>query len=201
MKKFLIIALLIAPMTIFAQKFGHFNSREIMENMTEVKNLQTEMQTIEKQYQKELQTMQDELTRKYEAFMTQKDSLPQNVQQRRTQELQDLDERLQQTTQTYKAEFEKQYQEKMAPIQQKVLNAIKEIAEAGGYVYIMEGTIRTRLNVPKSGKYNIYVASANNDGGAKCDYVTITNPQGKKYLLVDIGGNSDFKRVISIKYK
>ena len=36
---------------------------------------------------------------------------------------------------------------------------------------------------------------------AKCDYVTITNPQGKKYLLVDIGGNTDFKRVISIKYK
>ena len=140
MKKFLIIALLIAPMTIFAQKFGHFNSREIMENMAEVKNLQTEMQTIEKQYQKELQTMQDELTRKYEALTTQKDTLPQNVQQRRTQEPQDLDERLQQTTQTYKAEFEKQYQEKMAPIQQKVLNAIKEIGEAGGYVYIMDTT-------------------------------------------------------------
>lgn len=42
---------------------------------------------------------------------------------------------------------------------------------------------------------------ANIQKHAKCDYVTITNPQGKKYLLVDIGGNSDFKRVISIKYK
>ena len=28
----------------------------------------------------------------------------------------------------------------MAPIQQKVLNAIKEIGEAGGYVYIMDTT-------------------------------------------------------------
>ena len=42
---------------------------------------------------------------------------------------------------------------------------------------------------------------ANIQKHAKCDYVTITNPQGKKYLLVDIGGNSDFKRVILIKYK
>lgn len=42
---------------------------------------------------------------------------------------------------------------------------------------------------------------ANIQKHAKCDYVTITNPQGKKFLLVDIGGNSDFKRVISIKYK
>lgn len=36
---------------------------------------------------------------------------------------------------------------------------------------------------------------------AKCDYVTITNPHGKKYLLVDIGGNTEFKKVISIIYK
>ena len=50
-----------------------------------------------------------------------------------------------------------------------------------GYVYIMEGTIRTRLNVPKSGKYNIYVASANNDGGAKCDYVTVND--SNKYMV------------------
>ena len=30
MKKFILMALLCAPMTMFAQKFGHINSQEIM---------------------------------------------------------------------------------------------------------------------------------------------------------------------------
>lgn len=140
MKKLIIVALLMVPMTIFAQKFGHFNSQEILKAMPEVAALQTEMQTVEKQYQTELKTMQEEIERKYSAFQTQKDSLPQNVQQRRMQEIQELNERLQQTSQSYQAEFEKQYTDKMQPIQQKVLNAIKEIGDTGGYVYIMDTT-------------------------------------------------------------
>ena len=86
MKKIILAALLLAPMTMFAQKFGHFNSQTLMQEMPEVKALQTEMQNIEKQYDKELETMQTELKNKYTAYMTQKDSLPQGVQQRREQE-------------------------------------------------------------------------------------------------------------------
>ena len=140
MKKIILAALLLAPMTMFAQKFGHFNSQTLMQEMPEVKALQTEMQNIEKQYDKELETMQTELKNKYTAYMTQKDSLPQGVQQRREQEITDLQQRLQQISQTYKEDFEKQYTEKMQPIQQKIMNAIKEIGEAGGYVYIMDLT-------------------------------------------------------------
>ena len=61
MKKIILAAILLAPMTMFAQKFGHFNSQTLMQEMPEVKALQTEMQNIEKQYDKELETMQTEL--------------------------------------------------------------------------------------------------------------------------------------------
>lgn len=140
MKKLIIIALMFAPMTMLAQKFGHFNSQQLMQEMPEVKAVQTELQNMENQYKKELETMQTELQNKYTAFQSQKDSLPQGVQQRRIQEIQDLDQRLQQTTQTYREDLDKQNTEKMQPIVQKVMNAIKEIGEAGGYVYIMDTT-------------------------------------------------------------
>lgn len=140
MKKLIIIALMFAPMTMLAQKFGHFNSQQLMQEMPEVKAVQTELQNMENQYKKELETMQTELQNKYTAYQSQKDSLPQGVQQRRIQEIQDLDQRLQQTTQTYREDLDKQNTEKMQPIVQKVMNAIKEIGEAGGYVYIMDTT-------------------------------------------------------------
>ena len=41
MKKIILAALLLAPMTMFAQKFGHFNSQTLMQEMPEVKALQT----------------------------------------------------------------------------------------------------------------------------------------------------------------
>ena len=68
MKKIILAALLLAPMTMFAQKFGHFNSQTLMQEMPEVKALQTEMQNIEKQYDKELETMQTELKNKYKCW-------------------------------------------------------------------------------------------------------------------------------------
>lgn len=138
MKKLIIIALLLAPMTIFAQKFGHFNSAEIIQALPEYKAAQTEIQTLGQQYQKELQTMQEELERKYNAYMTQKDSLPQNVQQRRQEELTQLNQRLQETSQTYQQEIEKAEAEKMQAIQQKIITAVNQIGDAGGYVYIMD---------------------------------------------------------------
>ncbi len=138
MKKILILALLIAPVTLFAQKFGHFNSAEVIQAMPEYQTASTELQTLGNQYQKELQDMQEELQRKYNAYVSQRDSLPQNVQQRREEEIQQLSQRLQETSTTYQQELEKTEQEKLQAIQQKVLTAVKEIGELGGYVYIMD---------------------------------------------------------------
>ena len=140
MKKLIILTLILAPMAVFAQKFGHFNSQQLMSDMPEIKAVQTELQNLENQYKKEIDAMQTELKTKYDAFQAQKDSLPQGVQQRRMQEMQDLDQRIQQTSQTYSEDLQKKQVEKMQPIQQKIINAIKEIGEAGGYVYIMDTT-------------------------------------------------------------
>ena len=61
MKKFLLMALLLAPLSLFAQKFGHFNSADIIQLMPEYKTSQDELQKLQQQYETEIKAMQEEL--------------------------------------------------------------------------------------------------------------------------------------------
>ena len=62
------MALLLIPMSIFAQKFGHFNSADIIQAMPEYTTVQNEIQQLQTQYENDLKRMQDELQRKYADF-------------------------------------------------------------------------------------------------------------------------------------
>lgn len=138
MKKMILMVLLFAPLSIFAQKFGHFNSATIIQLMPEYISLQKEVQGLRKTYEDELKRMNDELNKKGEEFNKQADSLPENVRQRRQQELQELYARIQQSAQDNQQSLEKTYGEKMQGITTKVLNVVKELGTSGGYVYIMD---------------------------------------------------------------
>ena len=47
-------------------------------------------------------------------------------------------QKIQQTTQDNQQAFSKLQQEKMGPLQQRIIDAIKAVGKAGGYVYIMD---------------------------------------------------------------
>ncbi|MBP3471993.1 MAG: OmpH family outer membrane protein [Paraprevotella sp.] len=140
MKKIILLALLIAPLSAFAQKFGHFNSVDIMQAMPEYTQAQTELETLQKQYEDDLKRMQDELVKKGSEYEKERANLLDNVRQRREAELNDLQMRIQQSYEDNRMSLQKLSQEKMQAITQKVLDAVKEIGTAGGYVYIMDVT-------------------------------------------------------------
>lgn len=137
-KKIIAILFMMAPLAIFAQKFGHLNSADIIQAMPEYKTAQTEIQNLEKQYTNELQMMESELAKKSEAYETEKATLPANIQQRREQELQELYARMQQYYQTSQQELQQASSEKMAALTEKITKAIKEVGVAGGYLYIFD---------------------------------------------------------------
>ena len=85
MKKVILTALLFLPLSLFAQKFGHFDSSEIVKAMPEYAKSQTEIQNLSKQFEDEIKRMQDELTKKGQEYDRQHDSLPDNVKKRREQ--------------------------------------------------------------------------------------------------------------------
>jgi outer membrane protein len=141
MKKLIIMAMLMAPVSLFAQKFGHVNVQEIMTAMPEYTTAQNEVQALQKTYEEDLTRMQDELKKKseeYDKALKETPNMPDNVKSRREQELQDLYQRIQQSYQDNQQDLQKVSQEKMQNITTKIVNAIKEVGQAGGYVYIME---------------------------------------------------------------
>ena len=50
LKKIALLLLLIAPMSVFAQKFGHIKSADVLTVMPEFTKAQTDIQAMQKQY-------------------------------------------------------------------------------------------------------------------------------------------------------
>ena len=138
MKKLLIAILMIAPLSLNAQKFAHFNSADIISNMKEYVTATEEIQAMAKQYEDDMKLMQEELQKKGEEYQKEQANLLENVRQRRQQELEDLYQRLQQSYQDNQQALEKARMEKMGAINEKVLAAVKKVGEDGGYVYVVD---------------------------------------------------------------
>ena len=132
------MVMMLAPMAAFAQKFGHVNTQEIMQAMPEVTKARTDIEALAKQYEADLKQMQDEIQKKAEAYEKEQATLPANIKQRRETELMEMQQKLQQSYQDNQQALAKEQQEKMQPIQTKIMDAIKAVGQAGGYVYIME---------------------------------------------------------------
>lgn len=140
LKKITIALMLIIPMGVFAQKFGHTYSQEILVLLPDYTKMQTDLQAMEKQYEDEMKRTNEEIQKKYTEFQQalQGGDLPQNIQERRQKDLQDLMERAEQFQQEAYQNMQKSYQEKLTPIIQKIDNAIKEVGQSEGMVYIFD---------------------------------------------------------------
>lgn len=135
-KKILILVLMLAPISAFAQKFAHYNSEEIAKVYPAFLNAQKELDELGKQYESDLQDMQKELQTKYEKFQAEvNESTPANMRQRREQELQDLQQRIQQAYQDNQQAYQQTAATKMQPIMQKLQDAVDAVLKEGGYVY------------------------------------------------------------------
>ena len=138
LKKIALLLLLIAPMSVFAQKFGHINSQEILSVMPEYKKAQTDISTMEQQYKDEIQRAMDDLNKKYAAFQEEQANLPQNIKDRRMKELQEWQEKGMQFQQDASQQLQQSWMEMLQPIAQKIDDAIKAVGQEGGYVYIFD---------------------------------------------------------------
>lgn len=94
LKKIALLLLLIAPMSVFAQKFGHVKFAEILTVMPEYTKAQTDIQAQQKQYEDEMKRASDELTKKFTEYQQEQANLPKNIQERRQKELQELNEKV-----------------------------------------------------------------------------------------------------------
>ena len=138
LKKIALLLLLIVPMSVFAQKFGHIKSADVLTVMPEFTKAQTDIQAMQKQYEDEMKRATDELTKKYTEYQQEQANLPKNIQERRQKELQELNEKGMQFQADAQQQLQKAYAEMMEPIYKKIDDAIKAVGQEGGYVYIFD---------------------------------------------------------------
>lgn len=138
MKKTLIMLMMLAPMTLLAQKFGHIDSQSFIQSLPEAIKVQSELEAQGKIYENELKGMQEELQRKADDYEKTKSTMNPTKQAETEQSLQEMYAKIQQAAQDNQTAYNKMQQEKLGPIIEKARTAIQNVAKAGGYVYIME---------------------------------------------------------------
>ena len=139
MKKLLIVVMLLAPMSLLAQKFGYVNSAEVAQLMPEFAKAQKKIQDLEKMYTDEFNSYRTELEKKGTEFeKMQKDSVPENILKRRYEELMQLEERLRQYSQDITANLQKAEAEKMMAIQKSLLDVLDAVGREGSYICIFD---------------------------------------------------------------
>ena len=116
MKKIIIAVLLALPMLASAQKFGHINSQELFTQMPEVAQVKLKMDTIQSQYESQVTSMTEEIQKKYQDY----------------QEIAEQD-------------IQRQQQELLAPVHEKMTKAIKAVGEREGYTYIFDSAAMVHI--------------------------------------------------------
>ena len=130
--------MLIAPMSVFAQKFGHIKTQEILTVMPEYTKAQTDIAAMEQQYRDEIKRAEEELSKKYAAYQQEQANLPKNIAERRQKELDDLMQKGMQFQQDASQQLQQSWMEMIQPIAKKIDDAIKAVGQEGGYVYIFD---------------------------------------------------------------
>lgn len=140
MKKILVVMLMLAPMSIFAQKFAHFDMSKVLPEMAEYQTASADIQKLQSQYQEELERLQKEYTTKAEELqkLSEDKNAAQAILQSKAQDLQKMEQSIQDFYNASQQDLQKQQGEKMEIIQTKVMAAIRKLGEAGNYVYVVD---------------------------------------------------------------
>lgn len=142
-KKLILALLLLIPSMAFAQKFGTVDAETIMTNMPEIKEMQTTLDAVSKKYEAEFQALQEKFQKDLEAYQTiaQDAETPDAIKQRRAQELQEQEQKIYQFRESASQDIQQQQQRLMAPVQERVRQAIQAVGTEGGFTFIFEKTV------------------------------------------------------------
>ncbi len=143
MKKLILIISVVLTTTVasFAQKFAYVDSEFILGQIPEYKTAQTELDKISVQWQKEVEAKYAEIDKMYKAYQAEQILLTEDMKKKREGDIVSKEKEakdLQKLRFGVDGELFKKRQELVKPIQDKVYNAIKAVADKGTYSIIFD---------------------------------------------------------------
>lgn len=137
----LLIAFLGFVLTVQAQKFAYVDTKYILENIPEYQSAQNTLDELSIEWQAELEMKFKEIDSLYKAFQSEAFLLPEDAKIKRQDEIIAKEKEAKALQKKYfgtDGELMKKRQELLKPIQDKVFNAIEELAESGAYAVIFD---------------------------------------------------------------
>lgn len=139
-KKVLLLAAVILPMLASAQtlKIGIVDTNDVLLSLPETAANDKVLQEMSQKYQAEYKNLTDELERQYKDFQAMGDNELPAIRERKAQELQNTQQKIQAFEQNAMTDLQKKQEELMTPVLQKVKSAIESVGKEGGYSLIQE---------------------------------------------------------------
>lgn len=143
MRKFIVLSALLICSTValFGQKFGYVDTEYILGQIPEYKAAQAELDKASVQWQKEVEAKYAEIDKMYKVYQAEQILLTDDMRKKREADIVAKEKEakdLQKQKFGVDGELFKKRQELVKPIQDKVFNAVKTIAQKGSYSAIFD---------------------------------------------------------------
>jgi len=134
-------ACLICMASAFAQKYGHVNTTEIMQVMPGIDSIQIKLMDFHKEVQTLYENMMNEFETKKDRFDREAGTMSASIRKLREDELITLQNRIQEFQYNVQEDYEEEQRRLIAPFEQRIQNAINEVAKEHKYNYIFDTRI------------------------------------------------------------
>lgn len=150
MNKFLAIAFVLFNVAIVSaqSKMAHVNSQDVMAAMPSYNEAVKKLTEFQNAEQADLQSMIDDFQRALEVYKQQAEGMSPVRRQLEEEKLAKKEQAINERQQTIQRDIEAYSRELNAPIVEKLQKAIKNVADRGGYNYVVDITMVMIHNGP-----------------------------------------------------
>lgn len=156
-KTFFAFLLLALPLLVSAQtlRFAYFDYDAVLQSMDDYVQAQASLHQLRTKYDAETRRSEDDFNQKYDEFLDGQRSFAPSIFRKRQAELQEqLDKNIafkQETEQLLKQAED----DALAPVRQRLDEAVKRVGQEGGYAFVMRATTDTLPYVDPAQGYDI----------------------------------------------
>jgi outer membrane protein len=139
----ILIGVFMGIMSVDAQKYAFVDTEYILNNIPNYKAAQEEIDKLSTQYENEVKGLYDAIDKMYKEYQAEKVLLTDEMKSKREEQVVSKERDAKKVQNDYFGEeglLFKKRQELIKPIQDEVYNAVKDIANEGGYAVIFDSS-------------------------------------------------------------
>ncbi len=143
LKYFVMITAILGSSVVMAQtqKIGHMDMQYVLSAMPEMKQVQSQLQTLQGQLEKQAEAKQKDFEEKYNRYVSEGSTMAEAIRVDLEKELSTMQQSAQEFAANAQQTLQQKEQQLMQPVYDKIGTAINEVAKEGSYSYIINAGV------------------------------------------------------------